>query len=99
MKQGIVGAFLNAPRVTKDAIAVLEVDEGSLKNVVEELQPKVFLHTNIFADQLDRYGSIEKIYELLTDAANSTPDATVIANGDLPLFNSVALPNLSLIHI
>lgn len=93
MKQGIVGAFLNAPRVTKDAIAVLEVDEGSLKNVVEELQPKVFLHTNIFADQLDRYGSIEKIYELLTDAAKSTSDATVIANGDLPLFNSVALPN------
>src|SRR5699024_9564584 len=70
MKQGIVGAFLNAPRVTKNAVAVLEVDEGSLKNVVEELQPKLFVHTNIFADQLDRYGSIDNIYKLLTDVVN-----------------------------
>ena len=93
MKQGIVGAFLNAPRVTKNAVAVLEVDEGSLKNVVEELQPKLFVHTNIFADQLDRYGSIDNIYKLLTDAADTVPDATVLANGDLPLFNSVEMKN------
>lgn len=93
MKQGIVGAFLNAPRITKNALAVLEVDEGSLKNVVAELQPKVFVHTNIFADQLDRYGSTENIYQLLTDAAKTVPDATIIANGDLPLFNSQALVN------
>src|SRR5699024_5074484 len=91
MKQGIVGAFLNAPRTTKDAIAVLEVDEGSLKNVVAELQPKLFVHTNIFSDQLDRYGTTDKIYELLTDAAREVPDAAIIANGDLPLFNSQTL--------
>lgn len=93
MKQGIVSAFLNAPRPTKDAIAILEVDEGSLKNVVSELQPKLFVHTNIFSDQLDRYGTTDKIYDLLTDAAREVPDAAIIANGDLPLFNSVDLPN------
>ncbi len=93
MKQGIVGAFLNAPRSTKGAIAVLEVDEGSLKNVVSELQPKLFVHTNIFSDQLDRYGTTGKIYDLLTDAAREVPDAAIIANGDLPLFNSQTLPN------
>ena len=93
MKQGIVGAFLNAPRTTKDAIAILEVDEGSLKNVVSELQPKLFVHTNIFSDQLDRYGTTDKIYELLLDAASEVPDATIIANGDLPLFNSQNLEN------
>lgn len=93
MKQGIVSAFLNAPRVTKSALAILEVDEGSLKNVVSELQPKLFVHTNIFSDQLDRYGSTDKIYELLTDAAKEVPDATIIANGDLPLFNSQKLDN------
>ena len=93
MKQGIVGAFLNAPRTTKDSIAILEVDEGSLKNVVAELQPKVFVHTNIFSDQLDRYGTTDNIYELLIDAAREVPDATIIANGDLPLFNSHNLKN------
>lgn len=93
MKQGIVGAFLNAPRTTKDAIAILEVDEGSLKNVVSELQPRLFVHTNIFSDQLDRYGTTDKIYELLLDAAREVPDAAIIANGDLPLFNSHTLNN------
>lgn len=93
MKQGIVSAFLNAPRVTKNSLAVLEVDEGSLKNVVAELQPKLFVHTNIFSDQLDRYGTTAKIYELLTDAAKEVPEATIIANGDLPLFNSHNLSN------
>lgn len=93
MKQGIVSAFLNAPRTTKDAVAILEVDEGSLKNVVAELQPKLFVHTNIFSDQLDRYGTTDKIYDLLTDAAREVPDAAIIANGDLPMFNSQDLPN------
>lgn len=93
MKQGIVGAFLNAPRITKNALAVLEVDEGSLKNVVKELQPKLFIHTNIFPDQLDRYGSVDNIYDLLIDAAQEVPDATILANGDLPLFNSRTVSN------
>lgn len=34
-----------------------------------------------------------KIYDLLTDAAREVHEATIIANGDLPLFNSQDLPN------
>ena len=95
MAQGIVSTFLAAPAIPKgeQGIAVLEVDEGSLKHVVKHLNPIAFLHTNVFRDQMDRYGEIYSIYELMTNAAKEVPTATVIANGDSPLFNSTELPN------
>lgn len=95
MQQGIVSTFLAAPKVPKGekAIAVLEVDEGSLKHVVKELQPSLFVHTNVFRDQLDRFGEVHSIYQLMADAAIAVPSATVLANGDSPMFNSLPLPN------
>lgn len=95
MVQGIISTFLAAPKLKsgQKGIAVLEVDEGSLKHVVPHLQPAAFVHTNVFRDQMDRYGEIYSIYKLMTDAAKSAPQATVIANGDSPLFNSIDLPN------
>lgn len=95
MQQGIVSTFLEAPRLDKGkkGIAVLEVDEGSLKHVVKHVNPKVFVHTNVFRDQMDRYGEIYTIYQLMADAAMEAPEATVISNGDSPLLNSIELPN------
>ncbi|WP_124057519.1 Mur ligase family protein [Vaginisenegalia massiliensis] len=95
MKQGIVSTFLAAPKVVagQRGLAILEVDEGSLKHVVSHLKPKAFVHTNVFRDQMDRYGEIYSIYRLMADAAKQAPEATVIANGDSPIFNSIELPN------
>ena len=98
MQQGIVSTFLTAPKLKDDeqGVAVLEVDEGSLKHVVKALKPELFVHTNVFRDQMDRYGEIYSIYELMADAAKAVPTATVLANADSPLFNSLALPNKQL---
>lgn len=95
MQQGIVSTFLTAPKLKdgEQGIAVLEVDEGSLKHVVNALKPELFVHTNVFRDQMDRYGEIYSIYELMADAAKAVPNATVLANADSPLFNSMELPN------
>ncbi|MBG9981783.1 DUF1727 domain-containing protein [Aerococcaceae bacterium DSM 111020] len=94
MKQGIVGTFLAAKKKANTrGIAVLEVDEGSLKRIIPELNPQTFVHTNIFADQLDRYGSTQNVYQLLADASISMPEATVISNGDIPVIRSIELPN------
>lgn len=95
MQQGIVSTFLTAPKLKEGekGVAVLEVDEGSLKHVVKALEPKLFVHTNVFRDQMDRYGEIYSIYELMADAAKAVPTATVLANADSPLFNSLTLPN------
>ncbi len=90
MVQGIISTFLNAPQPSKDkrGIAILEVDEGSLKNIVPYVHPKVFVHTNLFEDQLDRYGSLEAVYNKLIEAANMAPEATIITNADCPILQS-----------
>ncbi|MGF3195324.1 MurT ligase domain-containing protein [Facklamia sp. P13055] len=95
MHQGIVTTFLQAPRLKdgQKGIAILEVDEGSLSHVVKAIQPEYFVFTNIFRDQLDRFGELHTIFDLLKNAAKSVPTAKIIANGDLPMFNSLEIEN------
>ena len=47
----------------KKKIAVLEVDEANVKMVTKLLHPSVFVLTNIFRDQMDRYGEIYTTYQ------------------------------------
>ncbi|GAX04040.1 UDP-N-acetylmuramyl peptide synthase [Secundilactobacillus pentosiphilus] len=94
MEQGIVTTFLRAPKV-KGArpIAVLEVDEANVIKVTKYIKPKAFVFTNIFRDQMDRYGEIYTTYQKIIDGVALAPEATIIANGDAPIFHSKNLPN------
>lgn len=92
--QGIISCFLGAPRQkTGTKYAVLEVDEATLKHVTKYIKPEAIVFTNLFRDQMDRYGEIYTTYQMMLDGAAQAPQATIIANGDLPIFSSVALKN------
>ena len=93
MKQGIVTTFLLAPKAHQKPLAVLEVDEANVIMVTKYITPKAFVFTNIFRDQMDRYGEIYTTYQKILDGVALAPEATIIANGDLPLFNAKQLPN------
>ncbi len=94
MQQGIVTAFLaHKSKKAQRSIAVLEVDEANVKMVTQLLHPSVFVLTNIFRDQMDRYGEIYTTYEKILEGVKLAPQATVIANGDASIFSSVDLPN------
>lgn len=94
MQQGIVTAFLaHKKKRVKRKIAVLEVDEANVRMVTELLHPKTFVLTNIFRDQMDRYGEIYTTYEKIIDGIKLAPEAKIIANGDASIFSSVELPN------
>ena len=94
MVQGIVSTFLQAkPKKGQKKFAVLEIDEASLSKVTEYMKPELFLFTNIFRDQMDRYGEIYTTYKMIVDGAAKSPDATIISNGDSPIFNSVETIN------
>lgn len=94
MEQGIVSTFLSAKnKKAKKKFAVLEIDEASLSRVTKYIEPKLFLFTNIFRDQMDRYGEIYTTYKLIVDGAAKSPTAPIIANGDSPIFNSVETVN------
>lgn len=93
MIQGIVSCFLSASHRKGPKIAVLEVDEASLKHVTALIPPEVIVFTNVFRDQMDRYGEIYTTWEKMLEGARNAPGATIIANGDMPLFHDVPLRN------
>ena len=94
LTQGIVSTFLNhTPIKGEKNIAVLEVDEATIKHITPFIQPKLFVFTNIFRDQMDRFGEIYTTYQFMLDGASFAPEATILSNGDAPIFNSDTLPN------
>ena len=94
LTQGIVSTFLNhTPVKGEKNIAVLEVDEATIKHITPFIQPKLFVFTNIFRDQMDRFGEIYTTYQYMLDGASFAPEATILSNGDAPIFNSDTLPN------
>jgi len=89
MKQGIVTAFLTAQKTSSGKkLAVLETDEANVPIVCEYIKPKMFVLTNLFRDQMDRYGEIYTTYDKILKGVLMHPDALVLANGDAPIFNS-----------
>lgn len=93
MMQGIITAFLAKGKHGKRRLAVLEVDEANVAPVSKYLTPKAYVLTNIFRDQMDRYGEFYTTYEKILTGIRMHPQALVIANGDAPIFSARELPN------
>ena len=84
LRQGIATSLLRVPKATE--MAVLEVDEATLTSVTPELEPRLLVLTNVFRDQMDRFGEVERVIELLDRSCDLLPeDATILANVDDPL--------------
>lgn len=94
MITGITATFLSAKKNKNGKkIAVLEIDEASLARITDFIKPSLIVFTNIFRDQMDRYGEIYTTYQMILDGASKAPQATILANGDSPLFNSTSVIN------
>ncbi len=94
MITGITSTFLTArPSASGRKIAVLEIDEASLSKITDHITPSLIVMTNIFRDQMDRYGEIYTTYQMILDGIAKAPQARVLANGDSPLFNSRPINN------
>ncbi|MBR2591266.1 MAG: Mur ligase family protein [Clostridia bacterium] len=88
MKNGVATAFALAARLNGriDAdYASIEVDEASTIKVFEYMKPQVMVISNLFRDQLDRYGEIDITVDLLTKAIGMLDDVTLVLNADDPL--------------
>ena len=81
--RGVATALLEAPASAR--IAVFEVDEGALPGLVPSVRPRILVLTNVFRDQLDRFGEPERVATLLGRSAELLPaGASVVANADDP---------------
>ena len=74
-----------------DAAGVFEVDEAAFPQVVAELRPRTILVTNLFRDQLDRYGEVDTVAERWRDALARLPGTTtLLLNADDPAVAALA---------
>ncbi len=65
--------------------AVLEIDEAAARRVFKHIKPNYMVVTNLFRDQLDRYGEIDITLELINEAIGMAEGVKLILNGDDPL--------------
>jgi UDP-N-acetylmuramyl tripeptide synthase len=85
MLNGVVSAFVLAAKWNGklDAdYACIEIDEASTVRVFPYFKPDYMILTNLFRDQLDRYGEIDITMNLLKKAMQMAPKMKVIVNGD-----------------
>lgn len=88
MLPGVACAFISKANIfgkLNADYAVIECDEASLRRVINYITPNKIIVTNLFRDQLDRYGEIEMTISLLKEAIDKLPDVTLILNADDPL--------------
>ena len=71
--------------------AVIECDEAAAVRVFGQLKPRVIVVTNLFRDQLDRYGEVTHTLENIRTAVSAVPDAVLCLNADCSLTSSLAL--------
>ncbi|HJS49629.1 MAG TPA: MurT ligase domain-containing protein, partial [Gaiellaceae bacterium] len=85
---GIASALVSARGAE---LGLFEVDEGALPEAAARLRPRVLALSNLFRDQLDRYGELELVAERWRDAVASLPvDTTLVVNADDPVVASLA---------
>ena len=85
MLNGVAAAFVLGARLSGhiDAdYACIEADEASTKYIFPEIKPDYMLMTNLFRDQLDRYGEIDITMNILESMIKTLPEMKVIVNGD-----------------
>ncbi|MDR5682711.1 MAG: MurT ligase domain-containing protein [Armatimonadota bacterium] len=71
-------------------VGVFEVDEATLPAAIDALRPRVVVLTNLFRDQLDRYGEVDIVAGRWREAIAGLPPETVVCfNADDPQVGAV----------
>ncbi len=87
MKSGVCTALIMSKR---GDVGVFESDELWTKKTLPALQAEHLLLMNLFRDQLDRCGEIERIQSSVVEALRLSPKTQLIYNADDPLCEIVA---------
>ena len=92
MLSGVAAAFISYSTLSgkvKADYACLEMDEAYARIILQYLTPTKIVITNLFRDQMDRYGEIDTTISYIQKALDKAENATLILNGDDPLTASL----------
>lgn len=96
LKSGITSCFIDNFTFTKNnnnTYAAIEVDEANVKLITEYVTPEIIIVTNLFRDQLDRYGEVYTTLNKILDGIKKVPESTLILNGDESLLGDLNISN------
>lgn len=88
MAPGISTSLIGAK---SSEFGIFECDELWLKDVLPSIDAEFVVLLNLFRDQLDRCGEIERIENSILQALKNTPNAQLIYNADDPICAEIAL--------
>ncbi len=92
MLSGVAAAFISYSTLTgkvKADYACLEMDEAYARIILQYLTPTKIVITNLFRDQMDRYGEIDTTIKYIGMALEKAENATLTLNADDPLTASL----------
>lgn len=93
---GIVTTFVDNYKFSDknhEKFAVIEVDEANVKFITEKITPTVITVTNLFRDQLDRYGEVYTTLNKILEGVYNVPTSKLILNGDESLLGKLDIKN------
>ncbi|MFC1711973.1 MurT ligase domain-containing protein, partial [Patescibacteria group bacterium] len=86
--RGVVSTLLKHYKfngLESEKVGLWEIDEAVLPSAIEKIKPKVVVLTNLFRDQLDRYGEIDTLVKKWKQALKKlSVDTILILNADDP---------------
>ncbi|UOB20123.1 Mur ligase family protein [Macrococcus armenti] len=89
MAAGITSSFIvQSSKHTK--LAIIEIDEGSIPRVLNEMTPTKMVFTNFFRDQMDRFGEIDILVDRIADNIKGK-GIELILNADDPFVSRLKI--------
>ena len=90
---GITAEFANNAKASgkkRKDWALIECDEAAFKTVSKYVDPEYVIVTNVFRDQLDRYGEITHTLENIVVGVKNSKNAVLCLNADCSMTASIA---------
>ncbi|MCM1284618.1 MAG: MurT ligase domain-containing protein [Acetobacter sp.] len=90
---GITSSFIMNSSIggkNKYDYAIVECDENAFREVSRYIRADVVLVTNVFRDQLDRYGEVTHTLNAIKESVKNLPDAVICLDADCSLTYSMS---------
>lgn len=101
MLTGIVSCFIenySFKKCSETNYAVIECDEANVPLFTDYITPEIITVTNLFRDQLDRYGEVYTTLNKILKGIKKVPLSNLILNGDESLLGDLNLPNRTIYY-
>ncbi len=99
--RGIISEIFNQSDIFgrgNSKYAVFEVEEATIPKLTKLLKPDQIVVTNLYRDQLDAYGEIDRTQKFIQNAIYDSPESHIVLNADDPRVSSIDTSKNKSVH-